>query len=254
MTAVKPPKVSTTKSSIEEVRTSDILTNVSDTGVDVSMGEGDISKVASTTQQGTPIIVSIETPTSTFVSLPQYIIPLTSTTDSPTFQTIIDQPFTSIFSSQSTEPPNPNDESNKEEGGFGGTFEELVFDEEEQDFLDHMLISMKQFNILNKRLNYIIQSQADMGGGSSASTFEMDALIKACKARMTSRMSGMIRDFESRILEKVDHTDQTSELRINSFDSKYVGALKELTTIQKERRTLFVMDVKKVREDVNQKL
>ncbi|CAI9277703.1 unnamed protein product [Lactuca saligna] len=35
-------------------------------------------------------------------SLPQ----VTSTTDSPTFQSIMDQPFTTIFSTQSTDPPN----------------------------------------------------------------------------------------------------------------------------------------------------
>ncbi|CAI9285985.1 unnamed protein product [Lactuca saligna] len=68
---------------------------------------------------------------------------------------------------------------------------------------------------------------------------------------MVSRMSGMLRDTKSRILEKVDQNDQTTELRINSFNSKYVGAVKELTNVQKERHTLFVMDVKKLREDVN---
>ncbi|CAI9269813.1 unnamed protein product [Lactuca saligna] len=71
---------------------------------------------------------------------------------------------------------------------------------------------------------------------------------------MVSRVSGMIRDSESRILEKVDHTDQTAELRINSFNLKYVGAVKELTNVQKERHTLFIMDVKKLREDVILKL
>ncbi|CAI9281920.1 unnamed protein product [Lactuca saligna] len=59
---------------------------------------------------------------------------------------------------------------------------------------------------------------------------------------------------EMRNLERVDHPDQTTELRINSFNSKYVGAVIELTNIQKERHTLLVMDVKKVREDVYLKL
>ncbi|CAI9289793.1 unnamed protein product [Lactuca saligna] len=72
-----------------------------------------------------------------------------------------------------------------------------------------------------------------MKGGSSVSSFEIDGLMKACEARMVSKMS---------------------ELRINSFNSKHVGAVKELTNVQKERHTLFVMDVKKVREDVNLKL
>ncbi|CAI9290648.1 unnamed protein product [Lactuca saligna] len=70
----------------------------------------------------------------------------------------------------------------------------------------------------------------------------------------STRVSCTIKDSESRILEKVDHADQTLELRINSFNSKYVGVVKELNNIQKEGHTLFVMGVKKVREDVNLKL
>ncbi|CAI9261298.1 unnamed protein product [Lactuca saligna] len=211
------PEVSSTKSSHDDVRTLDINANVSDTGVNVIMGEGDLSKETTQPPQGTPITISVEPITSTFVSLPPYIIPTTSTTDSPTFQNIIDQPFTSIFSSQSNHPPKANDESDNEEGGFGGTSEDMAFDEEEEDFPDHMLMSMKQFKILNKKQNSIIQSQADMGGGSSSSTFEIDELMKAFEARM------------------------------------YVGAVKELTNIQKEQHILFVIDVKKVREDVNLK-
>ncbi|CAI9278061.1 unnamed protein product [Lactuca saligna] len=64
---------------------------------------------------------------------------------------------------QPTNPPKPNDES-ENEGGFGSTFEDLAFDEDEGDFPDHMLMSMKQFKIVNKKLNSIIQSQADTGG------------------------------------------------------------------------------------------
>ncbi|CAI9270043.1 unnamed protein product [Lactuca saligna] len=218
------------------------------------MGEGDISKESTQAPQGTPIVISVEPITNTFVSLPPYIIPTTSTTESPTFENIVNQPFTSIFSSQSTDPSKKLEEFENEEGGFGGTFEHMVFDDEEEDFPDHMLMSMKQFKILNKKLNSIIQSQADMGGGSSVSSFEINRLMKAFEAIMVSKVSGMIKDTASRILEKVDQSDHTTELRINSFNSKYVGAVKELTNVQNERHTLFVMDVKKVREDVNFKL
>ncbi|CAI9281897.1 unnamed protein product [Lactuca saligna] len=184
------PEVSSTKSYYEEVRTSDITVNVSDTVANVIMGEGDLTK-------------------------------------------------------ETTQPP---------QGGFGGTFEDLAFDEEEEDFPDHMLMSMKQFKILNKKLNSIISSQADMGGGSSLSSFEVDGLMKACEARMLSKMFGMLKDLELRIIEKIDHVEHTTYLRINSFNSKHVGVVKELRNVQKERHTLFVRDVKKVREDVNLKL
>ena len=47
--------------------------------------------------------------------------------------------------------------------GFGGTFEELEFGDVEEDFPDQMLMTMKQFKILNTKLNSILQSQADLG-------------------------------------------------------------------------------------------
>lgn len=54
-------------------------------------------------------------------------------------------------------------ETDNENEGFGGTFENLVFDEDEADFPDHMLMTMKRFKILNTKLNSIFQSQADLG-------------------------------------------------------------------------------------------
>ena len=51
-------------------------------------------------------------------------------------------------------------------GSFGGTFEEMEFDEEEETFPNYMLMTMKQFKILNKKMNSIIHSQAHMGGKS----------------------------------------------------------------------------------------
>ncbi|CAI9286329.1 unnamed protein product [Lactuca saligna] len=129
-TTIIPPKVSSAKPFHEEARTSDITIYVSDTNVNVNMGEGDLNKEA----------------------------------------------------------PKFTQESENEEGGFGGTFKDLEFDEEEENFLDYMLISMKQFKILNKRLNSIIQSQADMGGSSFVSSLEIDGLLKAFEARMTGKV------------------------------------------------------------------
>ncbi|CAI9286399.1 unnamed protein product [Lactuca saligna] len=107
---------------------------------------------------------------------------------------------------------------------------------------------------LSKETTQPPQVSSRHGGGSLVSNFEIDGLMKACEARIVSRMSGILRDTESRILEKVDQNDQNIELRVNSFNYKYVGAVKELTNVQKQRHTLFVMDVKKVREDGNLKL
>ncbi|CAI9297485.1 unnamed protein product [Lactuca saligna] len=199
------------------------------------------------------------------VSLPPQltpIIPTTSKTGSPTFENIVKQPITSLFSSQSIDPPTTTSliqdssfmETEHESEGFGGTFENLEFDEEETDFLDHNLMKMKQFKILNTQLNSIFQSQADLGGGNSVTSLEVDGLLKMLEGRISSKVLGMIKDSESRLLEKIDLCDHSNEMRVNAQKSTFEGDLKELKLVAKERHVLFVQDVKKVRENVNYKL
>ena len=96
-----------------------------------------------------------------------------------------------------------------------------------------MLMSSKQFKILNRKLNAILQSQVDYGTKSSESGLEVEKMIKAV---------------EKRIAVKVDDSDKNNELHIQA------QAVKDLTTATKERYVLFVQDVKKVREDVNFKV
>ncbi|CAI9294407.1 unnamed protein product [Lactuca saligna] len=103
-TVIIPPEVSIAESIFEEVRTSGIPAYVSDTDANVNMGEGG-SKDA---DQG----LIIFTPTST--------IPLTSTTVLPTFEHIINQPFTSILPSQSTDTPKPSSPTDTDNEGFDG--------------------------------------------------------------------------------------------------------------------------------------
>ncbi|CAI9302811.1 unnamed protein product [Lactuca saligna] len=154
------------------------------------MGEGDLNKKAPKCTQGTLVILHIENVTIPLVSLPPYIIPNLCVTSSPTFTQIPNQPFISLFSSQSTDPPQsdkpptPIEESENKDTRFGGTFKDLEFDEEEDNFPYHMLMSMKQFKILNKNLNSIIKSQEDMGGSSVVSSLEIDGLLKVFEARM----------------------------------------------------------------------
>ncbi|CAI9261627.1 unnamed protein product [Lactuca saligna] len=182
-------------------------------------------------------------------SLPQ----VTSTTDSPTFQFIMDQPFTTIFSTQSTNPPHPSSPINEivaadvetDNEGFGGMFKALHFDQAEEDFPSHMLMTMKQFKILNLKLNSILQSQADVGSGGVTS-MKVDSLMKVMEGRVISKASGLIRDLESRVLEKVDKNDISTENRINSLRSDFVTELKDLKIVTKERHVLFVQEVKKV--------
>ncbi|CAI9277037.1 unnamed protein product [Lactuca saligna] len=128
-TPVIPPEVSLTKSSDEEVRTSGIITHVSDKDVNVTMGEGDLNKEPPVTTQGI-----IETSTiNTLVSLPPFIIYIISISSSLTFGHIIIQPITSLFSSQSTVPPKSINDTDTDDGEFGGTFASIEFDPEEED-------------------------------------------------------------------------------------------------------------------------
>ena len=75
---------------------------------------------------------------NTLVSLPSFIIPTVPISSSPTVTHIINQPITSLFSSQSTDPPKFIDDTDTDDGGFGGTFADLEFDPEEEDIPDHM--------------------------------------------------------------------------------------------------------------------
>ncbi|CAI9275627.1 unnamed protein product [Lactuca saligna] len=186
---VIPPEVLISKTVSVEVQNSDIIVNISNMDKSVTMGE-DASHVARKSKY------SDVTPDTT-VSLSSQvrpIIPTTSTTDSPNFETIVQQPFTSFFSSQSTDSPTTTSpikdssfmETEHRSEGFGRTFENLEFDEEETDFPDHMLITMKQFKILNTKLNSILQSQADLGGGNFVTSLEVDGMLKMIEGRLSS--------------------------------------------------------------------
>ncbi|CAI9263780.1 unnamed protein product [Lactuca saligna] len=161
----------------------------------------------------------------------------TSTIDSPTFQSIMNQPFTTIFSTQSTEPPQSlspipetmaiDEETDNE--GFGGTFEDLSFDKSEEDFPDHV-------------------------GNDGINLLQVDSLMKEMENRLLSKNSGLIRDSKSRILEKIDQSDSSTENRIKFLRTDFLKEVKDLKMVTKERHVLFVQEVKKVREDVNMQI
>ncbi|CAI9296059.1 unnamed protein product [Lactuca saligna] len=96
----QPSEVLIAKTIPVEDRTSNITVNISDMGKNFIIG---VDIVKTEAQGITSTIVS-----DYFISLPSQItpiIPTTSTTDSPTFTHIISHPFTTLFSSQSTDPP-----------------------------------------------------------------------------------------------------------------------------------------------------
>ncbi|CAI9271247.1 unnamed protein product [Lactuca saligna] len=200
---ITPPEVSLAKTITVEARTSDIPVNIFDMDTNVIMGEDDSNKQT----KGNPSNVVSDS----FISLPSHttpIIPTTSTTDSPTFANIISQPFTTLFPSQSTDPQTTTSpikdsfmDTENESEGFGETFENLEFNEEETDFPNHMLLTMKQFKILNINLNSIIQSQADLGGGRSVSSLEVDGMLTLLEGRLTTKISQLSTNDNKNFLE-----------------------------------------------------
>ncbi|CAI9267879.1 unnamed protein product [Lactuca saligna] len=64
----------------------------------------------------------------------------------------------------------------------------------------------------------------------------------------------MLNASETVLMEKVDYSDQTNELRLKNQRSDFLGEVKDLRSVAKERHVLFVQEVKKVREDVNLKI
>ncbi|CAI9261006.1 unnamed protein product [Lactuca saligna] len=120
------------------------------------------TNVETTLSQGTPIIVSSTLETSTIettTTLPPFVTnPLE--THSRTFDNILNQPITSLFSSQSTEPPVTTAEvhhsSDDDENVFGGKFGDIQFDTEEEDIPNNMILTGKQFKIPNQKLNSLL--------------------------------------------------------------------------------------------------
>ncbi|KAL7601335.1 hypothetical protein Lser_V15G25283 [Lactuca serriola] len=123
----QPLEIALTKSITEEVPISDTVVNVSDTGAP-------IPSVAST-------------------------LPITTT--SSIFDHALQNPFTTLFPSQSPENPPPLQQMSDPEvegGAFGGVLDDISFDSDEEEIPDHMLMTGKQFKILNQKLKAIIQS------------------------------------------------------------------------------------------------
>lgn len=198
--------------------------------------------------QGNPtLIISSSFDTSgvnTTISLTPFYIPISTilppSIQSPTFDNILQQPITSLFPSQSTEGPKTvHDNDTTEDGEFKGTFVDIEFDLEEENIPDHMLMFGKQFKILNRKLNSLLQLQTYAGGRHSISGIEVDVMLKAQELRLRKELELM---------------DRNNENRVKAQSSSFNLELKELKFVEKEKHILYIQYVKKVREDVNLKL
>lgn len=110
------------------------------------------------------------------------------------------------------------------------SFADIQFDPEEENIPDHMLMSDKQFKILNRKLNSLLPLQADVGCQNSVVGIEVDVMLKAQELRLRA------------LMEQID--SKTEKLLKQQSDS-FVHDVKDLRDIAKiERHILFVEAVK----------
>ena len=69
-----------------------------------------------------------------------------------------------------------------------GTFADIEFNLEEENIHDCMLMLVKQFKILNRKLNSLLQLQADVGGRNHVYGIEVDVMLKAQELHLRNEM------------------------------------------------------------------
>ncbi|CAI9288903.1 unnamed protein product [Lactuca saligna] len=131
------------------------------------------------------------------------------------------------------------EEHNNDDDEFDGTFADIELDPDEENISDNMLLTGKQFKILNRKVNSLLKLQADGGGENYVSSLEVDILLKRQ---------------ENRLLDAITDADRQNEKRMKAQSMSFTSNLKYLKAIVKEGHILFIQDVKKVREDVNLKI
>ncbi|CAI9270781.1 unnamed protein product [Lactuca saligna] len=80
---------------------------------------------------------------TTTTSLPPFFTTVSTSTHSPTFDQVMNQPITSLFPSQSTVPPKTMNDDDTNDGLYGASFADLEFNPEEEDIPFHMFMSGK---------------------------------------------------------------------------------------------------------------
>ncbi|CAI9286228.1 unnamed protein product [Lactuca saligna] len=104
----------------------------------------------------------------TSTTLPPFHTPISSSlpasTISTTYSNIMNQPVTSLFSSQSTKGETSIPEDDHDADDVMVSFIEIQFDPEEDNIPDQIHMSGKQIKILNHKLNSLLQIQDDIGG------------------------------------------------------------------------------------------
>ncbi|CAI9299054.1 unnamed protein product [Lactuca saligna] len=119
------------------------------------------------------------------------------------------------------------------------SFADIQFDHEEENIPDHMLMSGKQFKILNQKLNFLRYIKANTRSRNTVSGIEVDVLLRS----QEHRLKVVIEQIESKYEERVKH-------HVENFQSEF----KQLREVAEEQHILFFEEVKKVQEYINLKV
>ncbi|CAI9286819.1 unnamed protein product [Lactuca saligna] len=101
------------------------------------------------------------------------------------------EPIVIIFSSQYTEAEKVVHNVKPNDDDVMVSFVDLQFDYEEENIPDDLIMSGKQFKILNSKINSLLQIQADTGGKYFVAEFEMEYLMKAPETRLRNLIEGI---------------------------------------------------------------
>ncbi|CAI9298410.1 unnamed protein product [Lactuca saligna] len=105
---------------------------------------------------------------------------------SPKYSGIIHEPITTLFSSQSTDIEKVVHEEEPNDDDIMVSFVNLQFDPNEENVPDNLIMSRKEFKILNSKINYLLQIQKQVERlvfHSKSYDYEIQKLCNVAKER-----------------------------------------------------------------------
>ncbi|CAH1412920.1 unnamed protein product [Lactuca virosa] len=139
----------------------------------------------------------------TFSSHIPYSLPVS--TISPTYSTIMHEPITTLFYSQSIEVERIVQDDEPNDDDIMISFADLQFDLEEYNIPDNMIMLGKQFKILNNKLNSLLLIQAHTGGRNVIFGVEIEYMLKSQENRLRSLVENIEKQQVERLEDHANH-------------------------------------------------
>ncbi|CAH1449341.1 unnamed protein product [Lactuca virosa] len=147
------------------------------------------------------------------------------------------EPITTLFSSQVTRKSLPGDEDDDE--NVMVSFAELQFNPEENDIPDELIMSGKQLRIINSKINSLLQITVDTRGKNYVTGVEMDYLLKSQ---------------ESRLRNLIEVVEPKQEERLVTHSKSFYYEIQKLRDVAQERHEFFMEKVNATKESLDLKV